>query len=75
MCFFFRKINLIVTRQEFCVEKQIIGICRFFRVTEYEPEVETNTKFKMVAQHGWGSKFGTTKCRTADISKIRNFEY
>ena len=23
---------------------------------------------------GWGSKFGTTKCRTADISKIRNFE-
>ena len=25
--------------------------------------------------YGWGSKFGTTKCRTADISKIRNFEY
>ena len=24
---------------------------------------------------GWGSKFRTTKCRTADISKIRNFEY
>ena len=24
---------------------------------------------------GWGSKFGTTKYRTADISKIRNFEY
>ena len=24
---------------------------------------------------GWGSKFGTTKCRTADISKIRNIEY
>ena len=24
---------------------------------------------------GWGSKFGTTKCITADISKIRNFEY
>ena len=24
---------------------------------------------------GWGSKFGTTKCRKADISKIRNFEY
>ena len=24
---------------------------------------------------GWRSKFGTTKCRTADISKIRNFEY
>ena len=23
----------------------------------------------------WGSKFKTTKCRTADISKIRNFEY
>ena len=23
----------------------------------------------------WGSKFETTKCRTADISKIRNFEY
>ena len=25
--------------------------------------------------HGWRSKFGTTKWRTADISKIRNFEY
>ena len=24
---------------------------------------------------GWGSKFGTTKCRTADISRIWNFEY
>ena len=24
---------------------------------------------------GWGSKFRMTKCRTADISKIRNFEY
>ena len=24
---------------------------------------------------GWASKFGMTKCRTADISKIRNFEY
>ena len=24
---------------------------------------------------GWGSKFVTTKWRTADISKIRNFEY
>ena len=25
--------------------------------------------------NGWGSKFGTTKYRTADILKIRNFEY
>ena len=24
---------------------------------------------------GWESKFGTTKCRTADISEFRNFEY
>ena len=24
---------------------------------------------------GGGSKFGTTKCKTADISKIQNFEY
>ena len=23
---------------------------------------------------GWGSTFGTTKCRTADISEFRNFE-
>ena len=24
---------------------------------------------------GWGSKFGTTKCRTTGISKFRNCEY
>ena len=24
---------------------------------------------------GWSSKFGTTKCRTTDISKCCNFEY
>ena len=24
---------------------------------------------------GWGSKFGTTKCRTTDISKFQNCEY
>ena len=28
-----------------------------------------------IRENGWGSKFGMTKCRTADISKIRNFEY
>ena len=26
-------------------------------------------------KRGWGSKFRATKSRTADISKIRNFEY
>ena len=30
---------------------------------------------EMTPELGWGSKFGTTKCRTANISKIRNFEY
>ena len=35
----------------------------------------TNQKWHYYAINGWGSKFGTTKCRTADISKIRNFEY
>ena len=24
---------------------------------------------------GWGSKFGTTKCRTTDISEFQNCEY
>ena len=31
--------------------------------------------FKIYVRYGWGLKFGTTKCRTADISQIRNFEY
>ena len=34
-------------------------------------------KFRNIGSYkfGWGSKSGTTKYKTADISKIRNFEY
>ena len=35
----------------------------------------TNIKITKDELFGWGSKFGTSKYRTADISKIRNFEY
>ena len=27
------------------------------------------------SSRGWRSKFGTTKCKTANISEFRNFEY
>ena len=29
----------------------------------------------VVNKVGWGSKFGTTKCRTTDFSKFQNYEY
>ena len=30
---------------------------------------------RLADQKGWGSKFGTTKCRTTDILKFQNCEY
>ena len=36
---------------------------------------QPNFNHDLAAIGGWGSKFGTAKCRMAEISKIRNFKY
>ena len=35
----------------------------------------TNIKITKAELFGWGSEFGTTKCRTTNISKFQNYEY
>ena len=62
-----------VEQWKFFIEDLTFLHCSAIEWTDIFVQLSLDITFHAIV--GWGSKFRTTECRTADMSKIQTFEY